>query len=713
MFAVRYLAALIGFALAVLLTARADARQKPAEGEAAPHSSIQFVTDAKWRQVLLASCEAIKDEAWKEASFALQQVLNSDRDFFVPIGDPDDPKKPPNRWQSMKFVASELIGSMPAKGREVYEKTHGRDAKALLDIAALKKDDKLLTEVVVRYRHTKAGGAALALLAERVPLDAPKADGWPAWRGNAANTGQATGSPPLLDKKLWSRPICGDKFEDLFDWVNEDKAALAALNAAIKQVRDLKQPVLPGFFPIATQGMVIYRTQRDIRAVAIKETRVVDDLSGEVVKVKPGEFVWVGIPMNRGLATLLERQDMRAKADTWINDFAKTPGFNSVLYENALIGTLSADDKNVYAINDLGVPPHPLAFQSDPFARPVNPPFALGDQFKPLAMQNDLLAYDVVTGKLKWDLGLDDPQFKDSHFLSAPISLGGKLYVLNEKSVAGPAPKPGDANLMPGESELRLVCIDPNKTAVEKNGIKPKVVAVIALGTIAQEDRMLQSIRRRVNAMTPAFADGILVCPTGAGELLGIDLLTRRLAWSFSYRDMAPSPIVLPGMPAPKGGGTTVISKWKSSPPAIHDGKVLFTAPDADSIHCVSLRDGKPLWRKDHQPGDRYFAGVFANRVMIVADKSIRGLDLKDGSQLWSLDLDSLPTGQGTASDGIYYLPLAKEIAAIDVARGIVKARHRVPAGAASPGNLLFYQGMLLSQSATDVTAYPRLKFDK
>ena len=34
-----------------------------------------------------------------------------------------------------------------------------------------------------------------------------------------------------------------------------------------------------------------------------------------------------------------------------------------------------------------------------------------------------------------------------------------------------------------------------------------------------------------------AYADGILVCPTNAGVVLGVDLLSHSLVWAHSYRD--------------------------------------------------------------------------------------------------------------------------------------------------------------------------------
>ena len=50
-------------------------------------------------------------------------------------------------------------------------------------------------------------------------------------------------------------------------------------------------------------------------------------------------------------------------------------------------------------------------------------------------MSNELHAYDLHSGKRVWDINHEHVDFKDSHFLGLPISVGGKLYVLNEKII--------------------------------------------------------------------------------------------------------------------------------------------------------------------------------------------------------------------------------------------------------------------------------------
>ena len=85
-----------------------------------------------------------------------------------------------------------------------------------------------------------------------------------------------------------------------------------------------------------------------------------------------------------------------------------------------------------------------------------------------------------------------------------------------------------------------------------------------------------------------------------------------------------------------------------------------------------------------------------------------------------------MPSGRGVASDNVYYVPLKEAIFsdkekgpgifAIDVEHGKVVAQTRSKRGREGntkpsvPGNLTFFDGEVISQSATEVVAYPQLK---
>ena len=153
-----------------------------------------------------------------------------------------------------------------------------------------------------------------------------------------------------------------------------------------------------------------------------------------------------------------------------------------------------------------------------------------------------LSAFETSTGRRKWYLGAygsNDPdqsedldnQFANSHFLSTPIAVGGKLYVLNEKH-----------NGLYGDAKLRLVCIDPDPLKVNKHG-RPQVLMGADgepgqhLGTVPQHARFTHDPARRTNSAFMAYGEGIIVCTTNAGEVLGVDVLSRGLAWSYPYRE--------------------------------------------------------------------------------------------------------------------------------------------------------------------------------
>src|SRR5262249_53948695 len=206
------------------------------------------------------------------------------------------------------------------------------------------------------------------------------------------------------------------------------------------------------------------------------------------------------------------------------------------------------------------------------------------------------------TGKIMWEIGgkaKDDQdkkdELKDSYFLGAPMPLGGKLFVLLEK-----------------QQDLRLASLDP---------LTGKLLNIQTLATA--RDKMAADVWRRVQATHLAYGEGILVCPTNAGAILGVDLLSGSLVWAYPYRDKddvqeqydprtgrIPKGWVIGPDGMPYDPRQTPNTKWKVSPPVIVDGKVVFTAPDASKIHCINLKDGSAVWSQQRKADDLYLAGV-------------------------------------------------------------------------------------------------------
>ena len=155
------------------------------------------------------------------------------------------------------------------------------------------------------------------------------------------------------------------------------------------------------------------------------------------------------------------------------------------------------------------------------------------------------------------------------------------------------------------------------------------------------------------------------------------------------------------------------------SSPAIAGGRVVFTAPDSKAVICLNLKDGEELWQIPRGPKDLYMAGVFNGKVLIVGKESCKALDLLTGAQAWE-QKTGMPSGQGVASNNVYYLPLKHgpssedppEVCAINVDTGALhhtKARKKEVV----PGNLVFYEGEVLSQGVWNISAFPQLKVKK
>ena len=225
--------------------------------------------------------------------------------------------------------------------------------------------------------------------------------------------------------------------------------------------------------------------------------------------------------------------------------------------------------------------------------------------------------------------------------------------------------------------------------------------------------RFVRDPNRRVHAVHLADGEGILVCPTNCGELLGIDLLSKSLAWAYPYREgkksQGPAGPINPFGPPQFNPVPLTPATWKVAPPAIEAGKVVFTAPDAKSLHCISLRDGTRLWSKKKEESDLFMAGVWDGKVLVVSRNSCYARDLhKNGNIVWKVTTGALPSGQGVASKNIYYLPLENgDICAINIKTGSI-TRNRPSGTVTAPGNLIFHEGIVVSKTLDEVIVYPR-----
>ncbi len=730
-------------------------------------SALSLPTERKAQQVIEAARALIQEKEWGQVVRALQSLLDTREDGFVKVTREVPGGKEVN-WVSIKAEANRLLGTMGAEGLQVYELQYGAAAKARLADAKTSGDATVLAEVATRYLHTEAGAEAVALLGTRFlnrdePLMAAlyfdrllhrqgvdklppwtlykialsfyragdkegaedvwkhllkKADrdggitvgkqqfglgvlkaeldrasevetrnlhDWLCYRGGVGRTEQAFGGPPFLES-TWTRTTVCDTKADVKSWTDDN------IKQAVQWLDQRGLPHLPAFFPIAVNGKIIYRSYDGVYALNLKSE---------------GKIAWVS-ETDGGLRALLSDPNKKAYVEQW-NQFYRQHGPLTAIFENSVTGTLSTDTTRVFVVDDLALPPHPYLLRNYAIGGAGQPNFG---SLTDMVNRNSLKAYNLESGKLVWELGgrfdRDDPakglkasELAGSFFLGPPLPLGGKIYVLTERN-----------------QELRLACLEPRD--LPDHPAPPTVVWTQTLALT--KDKLLFDFNRRIHAAHLAYGNGILVCPTNAGAILGVDLLSHSLVWAHSYRDNTAANEANPngmGFPNRFGGmqqpQINLNSEWRISAPAVQEGRVVFTAPDASHIQCLDLRDGKLQWKTPRAAEDLYFAGVFDGKALIVGKSYVKALSLANGSKVWEIANVGMPSGQGTTSDNIYYLPLKSgmdkepEVCAIDIRAGKVIARTKSRKREV-PGNLVFYEGEVLSQGLDRVASYPQVQ---
>ena len=734
--------------LAALSAAPANAQffvapraQRPGTADPASDNSFQWA-DRSILKRLSSAQELLKQERYGEAVRYLDEILEAPEDYFV------RPDGKSAIFQGLKSEAQRLIGEMPAKGRESYELLYGPKARRLLAEAVATGSTAGLAEVSRQFFHTRAGYQATLMLglaeldygrplagalilrrlrqtevdseqfepllslamatcwlragisseARQVLLDlqrrgrwtsvtiagrdvplfaagvepvawlrealgpAYSADGgqlnsWMMFRGSPDRNASVNASSPLLNMR-WRVPMA------------DDPAVEEYLRHQAQQYRDQNAARIPVLYPLAIRNVVLMRDLRTLWAV---------DFS-------TGKRLWQ-IPVD-------DRFELLSGANAAANGIPQIvqqqmAGQNSVaeerMWDDAPYGALSSDGDYVFSIEDLGAGVN-LGVGMQVF-------FPNGrrqaDGMEPKSY-NRLVAYDIRSGKLKWNLGgAAEPnglRLSETFFLGPPLPLAGRLYVLAEV-----------------KGEIRLLALDA------KTGELAWSQQLAAL-----EQNILTDPMRRLSGVSPSYADGIIVCPTSAGAVVGVELATRWLLWRHSYEAGQNTAmerqnwIVARRMAMMNQGAEP--DHWNDNSVTIAGGRVIFSPADAREIYCLNLLDGKLIWKQPRQD-DLYVACVYKGKVVLSGRRYLRALQLKDGKPLWgeqgvALPEEGMPSGRGFLSGAIYYIPLSTaSVAAVDLdaARVVHVAKSRE---GNVPGNLVCYDGRIISQGVEGVENY-------
>lgn len=694
-----------------------------------------FVEDRTSMQILVQADKLASEGRYTEAVRHLGTILEGSEDYFFQ----PDPARPTHR--SLKAEARRMIGDMPAEGRASYELQYGAHARQMLNEALADGDLAALAEVSRRFFHTDASydatlilgshlldhgqPLAAALCFERLRRSGPHARGlepmlsirlascwvraglmdkaqatlhelatqrnadtvriagedvplftdddealawinrhlgspqqvaggqhdrWLMFGGNAARNGSAAGGEPLLEPR-WHVPTALEP---------QTEELVARLR---RTYVDRNVSALPALHPLVVDDTVLMRTSRNLLAVDFET----------------GKRLWE-VPVDDSFDQFADIGDSSRPQ----NSLQYLSLLDQRMWDDLTYGTLSSDGRLVFSIEDLGFDggdqPRPQVFGFNGRRQPV--------PSGPRAY-NRLAAHEIRTGKLKWELGGPLGDFglgqAGTFFLGPPLPLSGRLYVLSEQN-----------------GEIRLLALDAETGGLDWS----QQLAVV-------ENDILRDQTRRLAGVSPSYADGVLVCPTAAGAAVAVDVTTRSLLWGYRFptvgaeqgtQFMAPR---LGGVMMMRGNSQSEAGRWADSGVHLADGRALLTPIESDELHCLDLIDGTVIWKRPRGK-QLYLACIHEGVAVLVGQVSVQALRLSDGEPAWPqpATLGGLPSGYGFLSGTRYYIPLTTaEVVAVNVLSGKIESRTKARRDAI-PGNLIAYNGHVLSQGVDGVANF-------
>jgi outer membrane protein assembly factor BamB len=511
------------------------------------------------------------------------------------------------------------------------------------------------------------------------------------WRGSGGHPRRWADGPQVssLQRGSWSYPLI-----DRYDTRQFDNLPSGP---QIKQLRHEKMLSLvrsleDRFFakrPLAPQTPLLVGSP-----LVVRDTALVQGVGTvKAIDLRTGQLRWSGVVLDNTFLYWAYR---------CLQEEASQVGFLDLflgqrVWLNQTSSALASDGQRVYSITGTGMfgltPPN-LGLPG----RAAMPRSELSP-----ANENRLLAYDIQTGLFKWELGGADsslqadplgqpadrnPRLTGAYFLGAPLAVEGQLYVMAEE-----------------RGQIRLFALTPETGDVEWS-----------IPLVNPSDTLDFDIGRRISGLTPTYAGGLLICPTGEGVVVTIDPLRRRVKWIHQYQTLTqlnPRARQFRGRVERYGNDNRTLERllrerrWFDSSVLATAGRVLVPAADDHKLICLELETGKPVWTVPR--GDGLFIAASTGRHCLVAgERTIQSIRLADGKVVWSRDIPT-PAGRGVLVEGKYLLPASTgEVLAIEVSSGKIVARLTL-APSHTAGTLIAAGDQLLMQTASELVGFRSL----
>jgi outer membrane protein assembly factor BamB len=736
-----WVVALVVLAIAVLIPADGrpetptalDGTDEPAaaaDDQEAVEPGVFLPGDRGRERQLDRARRLIADERWSDAAVALDELLAIDRDAFVTAS-------AETTRGSIRSAAAASLAALPRPGRDAYHTLFDARAAKQLAAAIAADDHVALVAVARRWLHTPAGRQA-ALLAAVTMLESGQPLAASAWLERLAGLeNSADLEPSLSTMRAVARYRAGDEPtaarllaavgrrgrsslrlggrdlalppgpEGALPWLAAHAGGAPRLQRAGSDWRQIgggptragvaaaSRPLLVPRYRVplvrhpeeARRLEQARRTAADAGApllpagtpLAVGNRLVVDTPLGILaIDFETGRRVWLESAVT---VAEVEQGDEEGR---WPDEGPGDPAAQRAFID-ATSGNLASDGRLVFAVESS---PEALAVgrvSVAGFGRGFN---AMGEAEE---VANTLSAYELAAGTLAWRLPAGPRPARDSE----PVGDDARRWHMGPPLVVG--------------DELFVLVEDRGEVSVETRAAADGSLRWSQpLATFDEGDTIasLDARGRRLAGLTPAFDEGVLVCPIGAGCVVAVDVAARSLLWAHAYR--RPPAAEGMGMMGQGGAADEATGRRGGEPaPIIAGGRVVLAPFDSDFVICLGLRDGKPAWRRPRAAGTRV-AGVTDARVITVGDTAAEAIDLATGRPLWNRGLGEgvRPSGRSLLTPQSLLVPCdAAAVIEIALADGRILGRSTARGGRI-PGNLVAHRGEVISRTVDSLDVF-------
>lgn len=655
------------------------------------------------KQRLTRAEKALEEDRVTDAIDEIAALINSvgERDYFV--GD----FKTAGTSASLSAELERLVARLPATARRTYEQRFGTQAGALLQEAINDGDLLKLEEVSRKFVYTEAGNHALLLLGRhhldhRRPLQAAMH-----LERLAAAPQSARDFDPELSVLLavcWQLAGLEPRAEGIIKRLKRDfPAAVAKVDLRQSQVANQSdtpgsQITLDGSMKLVKrwEGWLLDATVKEF--LEDIERQFLSSPSGALPALQTteaGPFVVARTPTKIAgfdlasgklvwhFPVLLGREPPNPNVPAQI----RSQTIHQRAWEDGLWGSVAADENSVYLINN-------LEYFGGGRANRAMVIIGGRPQIQTQSAQttNQLVALDLQReGAFRWMAGDasggSDPKLAGAFFLGPPLAMMQELYILAELN-----------------SEIQLLALGADDGRLQWSQ---------SLATIGQRN-ITTNKQRRLTAVSPVYSSGMLICPTAAGAVVGINLATRSLKWGFQYEQQSGNAqinarMMMLARANPKQTSVVPSDDWRDARVLVSGDRVVFASPETEQLFGLDLLTGKKIWERPRQ--DLLFVGAVRDGVaLMVAKHRFTGLRLEDGNPAWketpyvAIPTGGSPSGRGSLLGAHYLLPTTdKELLVIAMDDGQIVSRQPLESVL---GNVICHQNHLLSLKPTGLARF-------